>query len=119
LKMGGLENVSITPLVQKQAVYIYREGLTNARRYAQAKHIYVNLEHVNNGILIQVVDDGVGFDPNLIRSDHHLGLSILQVRTERVGGTLSIETAPGKGTTISAWLPAVQQFSNLSNQEFG
>ena len=54
---------------------------------------------------IMISDDGRGFDPNLSKSDHHLGLAVMQARTERVGGTLSIETAPGAGTRVVAHIP--------------
>ncbi len=86
-------------------MYIYREALTNVRRYANAKKVRVQLEYVNEMLQIVVSDDGRGFDPNLSKSDHHLGLAVMQARMERVGGTLSIETAPGAGTRVIAHIP--------------
>jgi signal transduction histidine kinase len=63
------------------------------------------LGYIHAGLQIVVSDDGRGFDPNLSKSDHHLGLAVMQARTERVGGTLSIETAPGAGTRVVAHIP--------------
>jgi signal transduction histidine kinase len=105
LVVGDLSSVTIPALIQKQAMYIYREALTNVRRYANARKVQVQLERVNGGIQIVVSDDGRGFDPELSKSDHHLGLAVMQARTERVGGTLSIETTPGAGTKVIANIP--------------
>ena len=57
-----------------------------------------------------ISDDGRGFDPNLSKSDHHLGLAIMQIRIERVGGVFSIESTPGAGTKVFASIP-VSAFS--------
>ena len=105
LIVGDLSSVALPALIQKQAMYIYREALTNVRRYANAKKVQVQLEYVNEMLQIVVSDDGRGFDPNLSKSDHHLGLAVMQARMERVGGTLSIETAPGAGTRVIAHIP--------------
>jgi two-component system nitrate/nitrite sensor histidine kinase NarX len=105
LVIGDLSSVMLPILIQKQAMYIYREALTNVRRYANAKKVQVQLGYVHAGLQIVVSDDGRGFDPNLSKSDHHLGLAVMQARTERVGGTLSIETAPGAGTRVVAHIP--------------
>jgi signal transduction histidine kinase len=105
LVIGDLSSLVIPALIQKQAMYIYREALTNVRRYANAKKVQVQLEEVGGGIQLLISDDGRGFDPNLTKSDHHLGLAVMQARMERVGGTLSIETAPGAGTRVTASIP--------------
>jgi two-component system nitrate/nitrite sensor histidine kinase NarX len=105
LVADDLSVLNIPALVQKQIVYIYREALTNVKRYSQAKNVKVKLQNVDHGIHVAVSDDGVGFDPNINRSDHHFGLSVMQMRTERIGGALVIETAPGKGTRVAAFIP--------------
>ena len=108
LIIGDLSSLALPALIQKQAMYIYREALTNVRRYANAKKVRVQLEYVNEMLQIVISDDGRGFDPNLSKSDHHLGLAVMQARTERVGGTLSIETAPGAGTRVIAHIPILK-----------
>ena len=107
LIIGDLSSLALPALIQKQAMYIYREALTNVRRYANAKKVKVQLEYVNEMLQIVVSDDGRGFDPHRSKSDHHLGLAVMQARTERVGGTLSIETAPGAGTRVIAHIPVL------------
>jgi signal transduction histidine kinase len=104
-------------LIQKQIMYIFREALTNVRRYASAKKAQVKLEYTDEVLQIMVSDDGRGFDPNLSKSDHHLGLAVMQARTERVGGTLSIETAPGAGTRVIAKIPILAAMTAFSKEE--
>lgn len=110
LNIAELSALPLPPLIQKQAMYIYREALTNVRRYANAKVVQVKLAYTADEVLqILVSDDGRGFDPHLAASDHHLGLAVMQARIERVGGTLGIETAPGAGTRVLAYIPIPRQ----------
>ncbi len=115
LVIGDLSSLVIPALIQKQAMYIYREALTNVQRYANACKVQVQLEEVNGGIQLMVSDDGRGFDPNLTKSDHHLGLAVMQARMERVGGTLLIETALGAGTRVIASIPIAAVSPNNLN----
>ena len=69
-------------------------------RHAHATRVDVVLTVRDNKLVVLVEDDGVGFDPNSVSSDDHLGLFGIRERTEMIGGTLVIESAPGKGTTI-------------------
>jgi two-component system nitrate/nitrite sensor histidine kinase NarX len=105
LEISDLSSLTIPALIQKQAMYIVSEALTNVRRYADARNVRVVLENEGEGIRLVVSDDGKGFDPDLSRSDHHFGLPVMQARAERVGGMLLIETAPGAGTRITAHIP--------------
>lgn len=100
-----LSALTIPQLIQKQIVYIYREALSNVKRYSRAKNVRVYLQIDADGLHITINDDGIGFDPNITHSDHHFGLSVMQMRAERIGGNLVIETAPGKGTRVNALIP--------------
>ena len=77
-----------------------QEALTNVIRHARATRVDVVLTVRDNKLIVLVEDDGVGFDPNNVSSDDHLGLFGIRERTEMIGGTLVIESEPGKGTTI-------------------
>jgi signal transduction histidine kinase len=55
-------------------------------------------------VILEICDDGIGFDPTG-NFPGHLGLHSMRERIERLGGTLAVESAPGKGTEISAWMP--------------
>ncbi|NOT04435.1 MAG: GAF domain-containing protein [Anaerolineales bacterium] len=106
LVIGDFSSLKNIPaIVQTQLMYVYREALTNIERYANANKVRVGLERVDGGIEVMISDDGRGFDTNLSKSNHHLGLAIMQIRIERVGGVLSVESTPGAGTKVFASIP--------------
>jgi PAS domain S-box-containing protein len=92
-------------------VILYRiaqEALTNARKHAQATRVTVSLEESEGGYVVRVADDGVGFSPGTVQpTPGHLGLASMRERATLAGGWLRIDTAPGRGTTIELWLPAL------------
>lgn len=93
---------------QIQVVHIVQESLSNIRKHARATRVAVKVERSMQGVSIQVEDDGVGFDPQsspALHSDRHVGLKIMNERARRVGGQCEIESATGKGTRVSLWLP--------------
>ena len=83
-----------------------QEALTNIARHAQAKRIVVGLDINEDGLVLTIRDDGIGFDPSYIRSAAHaetsIGLSGMEERVGLVGGQITIQSAPGKGTLIEA-----------------
>jgi signal transduction histidine kinase len=58
------------------------------------------------GLMVTVVDDGVGFDPGSVVTSRHVGLVTMRERAELSGGWWKIESSPGGGTTITFWVPA-------------
>jgi signal transduction histidine kinase len=90
------------------ALCLYRvaqEALTNVARHARAQTASVTLRQVDGGLLLAVRDDGVGFDPGESRGRGRLGLVSMRERLRLVNGTLDVESAPGQGTVIVAWVP--------------
>jgi signal transduction histidine kinase len=59
---------------------------------------------MDDGLLLAIHDDGSGFDPKHPKGNH-LGLASMRERVRLVNGTLDVESAPGHGTTIVAWVP--------------
>jgi signal transduction histidine kinase len=93
------------PLPVKEALYrITQEALHNTVKHAQASAVRVLLRGEADGIVVEVHDDGAGFDPT---GDFpgHLGLQSMRERIERLGGTLLIDSSPGRGTRIRARTP--------------
>jgi signal transduction histidine kinase len=86
---------------------IIQEAVNNARKHARATLVRVVLEEDERGHTVLVIDDGSGFDA--ARSSEsapgHLGLTAMRERAEMVGGWLGLESAPGKGATVTAWVP--------------
>jgi signal transduction histidine kinase len=73
-------------------------------RHARASRVDLRLASGDAELRLEVVDDGVGFDPTE-PFPGHLGLRSMLERAEALGGWLSIESAPGQGTSLRAGLP--------------
>ncbi|MEU3247469.1 MULTISPECIES: GAF domain-containing sensor histidine kinase [unclassified Streptomyces] len=99
--------VRALPAAQEEAVLrVAQEALHNALRHSGAARVDVLLEKRGPGAVLSVSDDGGGFDPTEIRTaGRHLGLVSMRDRSSGVGGTLTVESAPGKGTTIEMEVP--------------
>jgi len=100
----------------KQGVifYIIEEATNNARKHANAYHIWVRLRSFETNIaLLEIEDDGLGFDVEAINKSYDkrgsLGMVNLRERTELVNGLLNIDSAPGKGTRIQVYIPLSEE----------
>jgi len=102
------ETCQLSPVVEIETLRILQEALTNAYKHAQATRLAVYLQRHNGHVELSVRDNGRGFDPYSLAIGGHYGLRIMQERTERVGGTFYLETAPDVGTQIIVRLPAEQ-----------
>jgi len=90
------------PLTVKQELYrIAQEAMQNTVKHARARKVDLRLSQTANAVILEVRDDGVGFDP-LGSFPGHLGLHTMQERVSSLGGRLQIESAPGQGTSILA-----------------
>jgi signal transduction histidine kinase len=85
---------------------VAQAALNNVTRHAGARAASVTLRQIDGGLLLAVRDDGVGFDPASQGTKMSLGLASMRERVRLVNGTLEIESAPGRGTAIIAWVPA-------------
>ncbi|MFF5538306.1 GAF domain-containing sensor histidine kinase [Streptomyces cinerochromogenes] len=95
------------PAAQEEALLrVAQEALHNALRHSGADRVDVSVERRGGGVVLRVTDDGSGFDPTAVRrAGRHLGLVSMRDRASGVGGTLTVESAPGKGTTIEMEVP--------------
>ena len=95
------------PAGVEAAIYrIVQEALTNVARHARATTIEVRLSVDDRLARVQISDDGIGFDPGArsIRT-RHLGLTSMRERAQAAGGTCTVESAPGAGTTVLVEVP--------------
>ncbi|MFE2992982.1 GAF domain-containing sensor histidine kinase [Streptomyces sp. NPDC059262] len=101
---GGIRAL---PAAQEEAVLrVAQEALHNALRHSGAEHVSVTLDKRGPGAVLRVSDDGGGFEPNAVRhAGRHLGLVSMRDRSSGVGGRLTVESEPGKGTTIEMEVP--------------
>jgi signal transduction histidine kinase len=107
---------------QRQGVvfYLIEEGVNNARKHAQAKLINADVKRSGESLVIEIVDNGVGFDVKKMLSTvdqrASLGMVNMQERAAMLAGNLHIESTPGKGTRITIVAPiniqkATQEFN--------
>ena len=85
---------------------IAQEALNNVVRHAGTGAASVTLRPSDGGLLLAVRDDGIGFDPSNPRQGRSLGLAGMRERVRLVNGTLDIDSALGRGTTLVAWVPS-------------
>ncbi len=100
---------SIPHDVELACYRVVREALTNVAKHARASHVAVSLSCHTDRLTFSVVDDGRGFDvgPTTRQAvrDGHLGLVGMRERVGHVGGTLTVSSTPGAGTTITCLVP--------------
>jgi signal transduction histidine kinase len=84
---------------------IAQEALRNVTRHSGARKVAVQLTQEDGGVRLAVADDGQGFDFAQARQHASLGLASMRERVRLVGGRLEIDSAPGRGTRIDAWVP--------------
>lgn len=85
--------------------HICQEALANVAKHAQAKKASVSLWKANERVVLEVTDDGQGFDLRTINVTLGHGLSNMQARARKVGGDVEISSSPEEGTTVLAWVP--------------
>ncbi len=99
----------LAPKTEAELLRIAQEAVTNAVRHAKPGHIAVELRFGARDLEMTIQDDGCGFDgqphPQSSGPDGHFGLTGMRERTAEIGGTLAIDSAPGKGTRITASVP--------------
>jgi len=85
----------------EQAIYrIADEAITNAARHSRAGSVAVQLDAKGRHLVLEVRDDGEGFDPAAAVPDGHVGIAGMRERAHMVGGSLAVESNPGGGTTV-------------------
>lgn len=108
LAIRGLDGGRLPPTVETAVYRIVQEGLTNVARHAQASSASVMVEHREGRVRAIIEDDGRGFDPGTT-SGQSLGMYGIRERAELLGGTLTVETSPGGGTSLFVDIPGNDQ----------
>lgn len=98
-------------LPEDRAIGLFRivqESLTNITRYARASRVLVTLQEQGDELVLEVVDDGQGFDPVQVRSRRSFGLLGMEERALALGGRVDIRSAPDQGTRVRVGVPLHQ-----------
>ena len=103
------DDVQQDPPTETRAI-IYRiaqESLANVRKHANARRVGVRVEPDGEGLLVEIRDDGDGFDPaQETVPQQHIGLDTMRERAELARGWLEVQSTLGEGTTVRFWIPA-------------
>ncbi|HEY1239202.1 MAG TPA: histidine kinase [Bryobacteraceae bacterium] len=106
ISVSADEDTDNLPDEHKTCLYrLVQEALNNSARHGSARTVEVSVKRVSGRVLFTVRDDGVGFDPNLVRG---MGLLGMEERVRRLGGRLRIDSQLGQGTVVSADLPVAE-----------
>ncbi|HEV2802726.1 MAG TPA: PAS domain S-box protein [Pyrinomonadaceae bacterium] len=106
----GMEKDRLTPETETALYRIVQEALNNVAKHARAGHVVILLERRSDSVSLIVEDDGVGFDQQKVqdagKGNGGFGLIGMRERAALVGGTLVIESHPGKGVSVFVRIPA-------------
>lgn len=98
---------------------IAQEALRNIARHAEASRVQVSLRRLDGGLQLAVRDSGAGFDPARHRAGASLGHASMRQRALLLGGKVDIDSSPGHGTTVLAWVPLREERSEPSARAAG
>lgn len=99
------EPINIPPQNALALFHICQESLANTAKHAKAHKVSVTLWSTSRRMLLEVKDDGVGFDISNTNKNLGHGLANIATRAHNAGGDVEITSSPGEGTTILAWVP--------------
>jgi len=99
----GLENLPDSHAIA--LFHICQEALANVAKHARAKSVKILVWTTHDRVLMEIHDDGQGFDPQKIQLTLGHGIANMQTRARNVGGDLEISSATGEGTSIMVWVP--------------
>jgi len=105
-KARGMKNERLPTAVETALYRVVQEAMTNVVRHARATRVDVLLQRRGDRVMVMVEDDGIGFELDQVQRGDHLGLLGLWERAEALGGTLTVESAPGAGTTVVVEVPS-------------
>jgi signal transduction histidine kinase len=105
-EQSGLEGRRFALDLETAVYRIVQEALTNVTRHARTPEVTVRIQVRSESLDLQVEDKGVGFDPQAaLAASTSVGLAGMRERAHLLGGHLTVESAPGAGTTVEAELP--------------
>ncbi|MGP3916877.1 sensor histidine kinase [Nonomuraea sp. 10N515B] len=96
-------SLELPAAVEVAAYRIVQEAVSNALRHGGPRQVTVTLREAGDDLAVSVTDDGTGFDPAVNRAG--VGMASMRERAAELGGTVRLDSAPGKGTTVAALLP--------------
>src|SRR5438105_8450264 len=109
-----LKDTGLNPMEELAIYRVMQEALQNVHKHAHASAVGLAWSRANDNWVLHVTDDGMGFD--LVKAARHkksVGLLSMRERAELIGGTLQIQSTPGKGTAVTLLLPVDKKVEPL------
>lgn len=115
------ERLALRPEAEEALLRTAQEALSNVRKHADAERVRLTLSYMDDAVVLDVADDGRGFDPALLQGREvgaedrgGFGTTAMRERMERLGGSLLIESTAGEGTIVAAELPVVAEEGGMT-----
>jgi signal transduction histidine kinase len=109
---GPDERLPVSPDCEEQLYRIGQEALANVSKHAQAQHAHVTVTNKVDRVVLEVRDDGRGFDPTSLFVGH-LGLESMRSRAAEIGAAIRVDSRPGQGTLVAVELPVATESAGL------
>jgi two-component system sensor histidine kinase DegS len=109
-----LKDTGLSPMDELAVYRVMQEALQNVHKHAHASSVGIAWSRANDSWVLHVTDDGMGFD--LVKAARHkksVGLLSMRERAELIGGSLQIQSTPGKGTAVTLLLPVEKKVEPL------
>jgi two-component system nitrate/nitrite sensor histidine kinase NarX len=104
--VSGLHiDIPLPLAIQSQLIRIVQEALNNVRQHAQAEKLSLSGSAQGGDVVLEISDDGRGFEPDAVASGVRYGLVGMRERTDMIGGEFQIISLPDKGTTVRVTVP--------------
>lgn len=104
---------------QGMVFFVAEEAVNNTRKHAEAEHIWVRMRREGGALVMEIEDDGVGFNVGAVDASYaqrgSLGMVSMRERAELLGGTLSVDSVEGRGTKVRLTVPLGAESGQLRN----
>jgi signal transduction histidine kinase len=100
-----VEDIELPAPIALLVYHIAREGVMNALKHAQPRDVWIAVREEDDDIVLSLKDNGVGFDTEAPGPEGHFGMAMMRERAQVGGGRFEVESAPGKGATITVRFP--------------
>ncbi len=100
-----IEDIDLPAPIALLIFHIAREGVMNALKHAEASHMWIVVHEEDEDIVLQLRDDGTGFDTAAPGPEGHFGMAMMRERAKVGGGSFDVQSTPGEGTTITVRFP--------------
>lgn len=101
-------SVKLSPEQTVEILHITREALTNVRKHARASQVEISVNDQSDVLMLTIVDNGIGLDPQLIRNGSGNGMHNMQERAQALGGKILFNSVKSGGTQIQLNVPVLQ-----------